>query len=95
MQTGMNKIIENAMRKRETAMTGSFVQGLDIVEGDIVQIKAGGHNAGRVGIVTGITFYKKFKDLRFNVMFSDNEAAMFSGDRLVLVRSHSTGNGIK
>lgn len=92
----MNKYIEDAMRTRETAaVSSSFKPGLDILEGDIVQIKAGGHNAGRVGIVTGITFYKKFKDLRFNVMFSDNEAAMFSGDRLVLVRSHSTGNGIK
>lgn len=85
----MNKLIENVMRTRETAAaTGSFKPGLDILEGDIVQVKAGGHNAGRVGIVTGITFYKKFKDLRFNVMFSDNEAAMFSGDRLMLVRSH-------
>lgn len=92
----MNKHIENVMRTRETAAaTGSFKSGLDILEGDIVQVKAGGHNAGRIGIVTGITFYKKFKDLRFNVMFSDNEAAMFSGDRLVLVRSHSTGDGIK
>lgn len=92
----MNKCIETVMLTRETAAaTGSFKPGLDILEGDIVQIKAGGHNAGRIGIVTGITFYKKFKDLRFNVMFSDNEAAMFSGDRLVLVRSHSTGNGIK
>lgn len=92
----MNKYIENVMQTRETAaVSGSFKHGLDILEGDIVQIKAGGHNAGRVGIVTGITFYKKFKDLRFNVMFSDNEAAMFSGDRLVLVRSHSTGDGIK
>lgn len=92
----MNKHIENAMQTRETtAASGGFKPGLDILEGDIVQIKAGGHNAGRVGIVTGITFYKKFKDLRFNVMFSDNEAAMFSGDRLVLVRSHSTGDGIK
>ena len=92
----MNKYIENVMQTRETAAaTGSFKHGLDILEGDIVQIKAGGHNAGRVGIVTGITFYKKFKDLRFNVVFSDNDAAMFPGDRLVLVRSHSTGNGIK
>ena len=91
----MNKLIENAMRTRETAAACSFKPGLDILEGDIVQIKAGGHDAGRIGIVTGITYYKRFKDLRFNVMFSDNEAAMFSGDRLVLVRSHSTGNGIK
>lgn len=89
----MNKNIENTMRTRETAaVSGSFKPGLDILEGDIVQVKAGGHNAGRIGIVTGITFYKKFKDLRFNVMFSDNEATVFSGDRLVLVRSHSTGS---
>ena len=86
----MNKHIENTMRTRETAaVSGSFKP---ILEGDIVQVKAGGHNAGRIGIVTGITFYKKFKDLRFNVMFSDNEATVFSGDRLVLVRSHSTGS---
>lgn len=86
----MNKLIENTMLSRETAMATSFVRGLDILEGDVVQIKGPGHNAGRVGIVTGITFYKRFQDLRFNVMFSDHEAAMFSGDRLMLVRSHST-----
>lgn len=85
----MNKHIENVMQTRETAaVSGSFKPGLDILEGDIVQIKAGGHNAGRVGIVTGVTYYRKFRDLRFNVMFSDNEATVFSGDRLILVRSH-------
>lgn len=83
----MNKQIENAMLPvRETATATSFIRGIDAVEGDIVQIKPGKHHAGKIGIVTGIVYLKKNDDIRFNVMFSDNEAALFSGERLELVR---------
>lgn len=78
----MNKMIENAMLRRETAMTGSFVRGLDLVEGDIVQIRPPGHHSGRLGIITGIMYYKKKDDLRFNVMFSNREGALFTSERL-------------
>ena len=83
----MNKPIENAMRARETAMTGSFVRGLDFVEGDIVQIRPPGHHSGRLGTITGILYYKKRDDLRFNVVFSNREAALFTSERLERVRS--------
>lgn len=83
----MNKHTENAMRTHETAMTGSFIRGLDIAEGDIVQVRPPGHNSGRIGKVIGVTYYANKKDLRITVMFSDKESAMFSGERLDRVRS--------
>ena len=83
----MNKHIENAMQTRETAITGSFVRGLDFVEGDIVQIRPPGHHSGRLGTITGILYYKKREDLRFNVVFSNREAALFSCERLERVGS--------
>lgn len=83
----MKKIFENTMLPaRETATATSFIRGIDVCEGDIVQIKPGKHHAGKIGIVTGIVYLKKNDDLRFNVVFTDNEAALFSGERLVLVK---------
>ena len=82
----MNKLIENAMKTRETAMTSSFIRGLDLAVGDYVQIRPGRHHAGKIGIIIGISFYKKKGDLRYNVMFSDHEAALFTGERLKLVK---------
>ena len=82
----MNKLIENAMRTRETGMATSFIRELDIITGSVVQVKPGKHHAGKVGIVTGVVYLKKNDDLRFNVQFSDREAALFSGERLELVR---------
>ena len=84
----MNKHIENAMLTRETAMTGSFVRGLDFVEGDIVQIRPPGHHSGWLGTITGILYYKKKDDLRFNVMFTNHEAALFTCERLERVGPH-------
>lgn len=82
----MNKLIENTMRTRETAKVTSFVRGLDVAEGDVVQVRGPGHHAGRLGVVIGVLFYKNRDDLRLNVQFSDGTAALFSGERLELVR---------
>lgn len=70
----------------EKPCCSSFLRGIDIFEGDVVQIKGQGHDAGRVGKVIGVSYFKKADDLRFTVMFSDRESRLFSGDRLALVR---------
>lgn len=87
----MNKHIENAMAIRETAAVSTqFRRGLDVIEGDIVQIRPPGHNSGRLGVVIGISYYKKHEDMRYTVKFSDHEAALFSEERLELVRHHDS-----
>lgn len=85
----MDKQYETAILKRETAAGSAFIRGMDIIEGDLVQIKGPGHDSGRVGRVIGVNYFKRDDDLRVTVMFSDKEAKCFSGDRLGLVRKAS------
>lgn len=82
----MNKTRQKAILTPETP--GShFFRGIDVVVGDVVQVRPPGHDAGRIGRVIGVSYYKKIKDLRFTVVFSDNESALFSGERLNVVRT--------
>lgn len=71
---------------KQIELRSAFLRGIDLFEGDVVQIKGPGHNAGRVGRIIGVSYFKRSDDLRFTIMFSDREAKLFSGDRLVLVK---------
>lgn len=85
----MNKHIENVMATRETVSVSKvFKRGVDPCEGDIVQIRPPGHHSGRLGVIIGIAYFEKRQELRYNVMFSDKEAALFPGMRLELVKAH-------
>lgn len=82
----MDKKYETAILRRETTAASSFIRGIDAVEGDLVQIKGPGRNAGRIGRVIGVSYQKRQDNLVITVMFSDEESYKFSGDRLILLR---------
>lgn len=80
----MNKLIENAMLMRETAVATAFKPRIDFNVGDLIRVCTGDY-AGRIGRIIGIKLSEnehKHEMLTYTIMFSDTEAVQLPAGRL-------------